>query len=110
MATDMWSIKKGTSACYRSCSVVLDRLQILAGEKGARKAGEEGCVYLGHVVLGPVPSCFLAAAGSTLHITLDRRLLMSVCDQVSLKRRTDTHVQFCFVRAATTGVGSYHRW
>jgi hypothetical protein len=28
MATDMWSIKRGTYACYSSCSVVSDRLQI----------------------------------------------------------------------------------
>jgi hypothetical protein len=94
----MWSIKKGTYACYSSCSVVSDRLQILAGEKGARKAGEEAWVCLGHVVLGPVPSCLQAAAGTTLH----RRLLMSVCDEASSKQRTGTRVQLCFMRAAPT--------
>jgi hypothetical protein len=81
MAIDMWSIKKST---YSSCSVVSDRLQILAGEKGARKAGEEAWVCLGHVVLGPVPSCLQAAAGTTMDI----RLLMSVCDQASSKQRS----------------------
>jgi hypothetical protein len=101
VATDMWSIKKGTYACYSSCSVVSDRLQILAREKGARKAGEEAWVCLGHVVLGPVPSCLQPAAGTMM----DRRLLMSVCDQASSKQRIGTRVQFCLMRAATTGGG-----
>jgi hypothetical protein len=92
MATDIC----GPSEKAHMLAIAL--LQILAGEKGARKAGEEAWVCLGHVVLGLVPSCLQAAVGTTL----DRRLLMSVCDQAFSKQRTGTRVQFCFMRAATT--------